>query len=61
MQDARYFRSQAELCFAMSQQMSDGKAAAYLQALAERYQEQAAALESAPRLVSSSLNSSSDD
>ncbi len=48
MQDARYFRSQAELCLEIAKQMSDLKAAENLGASAATYLARAVELETQP-------------
>ena len=46
MQDARYLRSQAELCLQMAQTVSDGKVAENLRAAAAEYFSRASDAES---------------
>jgi hypothetical protein len=57
--DARYFRSRAELCLTMAQQMSDPRAAQNLRTMAALYIERAIVLEN--RQTPSRSASSADD
>jgi hypothetical protein len=59
--DARYFRSQAELCRQLALQISNSKDADHLRGMAERYLEQALALENGRELTSLSASKLADE
>jgi hypothetical protein len=59
--DARYFRTQAELCRQLAQQISNRTDAEYLRAMAKRFLERALALENGRELTGLRASKTADE